>query len=150
MRKIAIVAAVALMLAGCAPVSTRVTVLDPALALAPTERVVILLAPATRPHVPVALIEARGLAAGSEGELLEAARREAARLGADAVVRLSVEKTVRPPLEIYDPVFSPFYSRYALRAGGHFYPPYLGQYRMVGGGTALTLKALAIKYEVGN
>lgn len=149
MRRITMAAA-GLLLFGCASVSTRVTLLDPARPLAPSERVVILIEPPTRPHVTLALIEARGLAGGSEGELLEAARRDAARLGADAVVRLSVDKTVLPPLEIYDPVFSPFYSRYALRAGAYAYPPYLGQYRMVGGGTALTLRALAIKYETGN
>jgi hypothetical protein len=147
MRKIVMAAAAGLVLTGCATVSTRVTLLDPALALAPTERVEILLEPATRPHVTIALIESRGIVGETEGELLEAARQEAARVGADAVVKLSVTRTVRPPLEIYDPVFSPFYSRYALRAGTQWYPPYLGHYRRVGGGEALTLTALAIKYD---
>ncbi len=139
--------AAALLIAGCASVTTRVTLLDPSVARAPAQDVEILLEPATRPHVAVALIEARGMVGGSEGELLEAARRDAVRLGADAVVRIAVDEIVRPPLDIYDPVFSPFYSRYALRAGAQVYPPYLGHYRRVGGGTALTLRALAIKYQ---
>ena len=147
MRQIAIVVGAGLMLASCASVSTRVTLLDPAVTLAPAQGVVILLEPATRPHLALALIEARGLPGGNEGELLEAARGEAARIGADAVVRLSVDKTVLPPVEIYDPVFSPFYSRYALHAGTRWYPPYLGHYRWIGGGEELTLRALAIKYD---
>jgi hypothetical protein len=145
-RRIATGAA-ALLLAGCASVTTQVTLLDPSVARAPAQDVEILLEPATRPHVTIALIESRGIVGETEGELLEAARQEAARVGADAVVKLSVTRTVRPPLEIYDPVFSPFYSRYALRAGTQWYPPYLGHYRRVGGGEALTLTALAIKYD---
>lgn len=146
MRDIAIGATV-LLITGCATVETQVTLLDPSVARAPTREVAILLEPAKRPHVSIALIEARGIAGTTEGELLEAARREAALAGGDAVVRLSVTEAMRPPMYIYDPVFSPYYSRYGLYAGTYLYPPYLGHYRPIGGGIELTLKALAIKYD---
>lgn len=145
MRNIAVNVA-ALLIVGCATVETQVTLLDPSAARAPATDVAILLEPATRPHVSIALIEVRGISGTTEGELLAAARGEAARIGADAVVRLSVTETQQPPMYIYDPVFSPYYSRYGLRAGTYFYPPYLGYYRPVGGGTERTLKALAIRY----
>ena len=140
-------AAVAGLLSGCAAVSTRVVPLDPSLTLAPTERVEILLEKPRRPYTQLALLESRGIAGGSESELLEDAREKARTLGADAIVRLELEKTVLPPVVVYDPPFAPFYYGYPFRRFPHFHPPYFGEYRVLGGGTVYTLKTLAIKYE---
>ena len=140
-------AAVAGLLSGCAAVSTRVVPLDLSLTLAPTERVEILLEKPRRPYTQLALLESRGIAGGSESELLEDAREKARTLGADAIVRLELEKTVLPPVVVYDPPFAPFYYGYPFRRYPHFHPPYFGEYRVLGGGTVYTLKTLAIKYE---
>ena len=75
-------------LGGCASVATQITLLDSARQYAPTQNVVLLLDYPPQPHVKIALIEAQGMAGGSEAELLEAARKKAQALGADAVVRL--------------------------------------------------------------
>jgi hypothetical protein len=140
-------AAVAGLLSGCAAVSTQVVPLDPSLTLAPTERVEILLEKPRRPYTELALLESRGIAGGSESELLEDARDKARTLGADAIVRLELEKTVLPPVVVYDPPFAPFYYGYPFRRYPHFHPPYFGEYRVLAGGTVYTLKTLAIKYE---
>jgi hypothetical protein len=140
-------AAVAGLLSGCAAVSTQVVPLDPSLTLAPTERVEILLEKPRRPYTELALLESRGIAGGSESELLEDARDKARTLGADAIVRLELEKTVLPPVVVYDPPFAPFYYGYPFRRYPHFHPPYFGEYRALAGGTVYTLKTLAIKYE---
>ncbi len=134
-----------LMMSGCATVSTRVVPLDPALKLAPSQRVEILLEKPQRPHTEIALLESRGVAGGGEAELLEDARRTAQALGADAIVRIEVEKTMQPPVAVYDPFYSPFYSPYLLYRYPYF-GRYHGEYRLIGGGTVYTLKALAIKY----
>lgn len=134
-----------LLISGCATVSTRVVPLDPALKLAPSQRVEILLEKPQRPHTQIALIESRGVAGVGEAELLEDARRTAQALGADAIVRIEVEKTIQPPVAVYDPFYSPFYSRYSLYRYPYLWP-YYGEYRLIGGGTVYTLKALAIKY----
>jgi hypothetical protein len=100
-------------LAGCASVATQIILLDPARPYAPTQNVVLLLDYPQQPHVKIALIEAQGMAGGSESELLEAARKKAQALGADAVVRLEVTSVYRPPVRVYDPWYgNPFYSRY--------------------------------------
>jgi hypothetical protein len=140
-------AAVAGLLSGCAAVSTQVVPLDPSLTLAPTERVEILLEKPRRPYTELALLESRGIAGGSESELLDDARDKARTLGADAIVRLELEKTVLPPVVVYDPPFAPFYYGYPFRRYPHFHPPYFGEYRVLAGGTVYTLKTLAIKYE---
>ena len=135
----------ALVVAGCAAVSTRVVPLDPALKFAPSQHVEILLDKPRRPYTQIALLESRGMVGGGESELLEDAREKARALGADAIIRLEVEKTVQPPVAIYDPVDSPFNPRYALYRYPYFWPHY-GEHRAIGGGTVYTLKALAIKY----
>ena len=139
-------ALVALVIVGCATVTTRVVPLDPALKFAPTQRVEILLEKPPRPYTGIALLESRGMVGGDESELLEDAREKARALGADAIIRLEVEKTVQQPVAIYDPPYSPFFPQYSLFHYPHFHPPYYGGYRMIGGGTLYTLKALAIKY----
>jgi hypothetical protein len=140
-------------LAGCASVATTVTLLDPAQKFAPTERVAILLEYPPQPHVKVAMIEARGMAGGSEAELLEDARRKAQAIGADAVVRLEVTAIYQPPVRVYDPWYgNPFYSRYRYPYGPFGYYPFAygpypySDYRWVGGGEVQTLKAVAIRY----
>ena len=136
----------ALLVAGCATVSTRVVPLDPALKFAPSQRVEILLEKPRRPYTRIALLESRGVAGGGEAELLEDAREKAQALGADAIIRLEVEKTIQPPITIYDPPYSPFFYGPSFHRYPYFYPPYYGEYRVIGGGTLYTLKALAIKY----
>lgn len=138
-------ALVALVIVGCATVSTRVVPLDPALKFAPSQRVEILLEKPPRPYTGIALLESRGMVGGGESELLEDAREKARALGADAIIRLEVEKTLQPPVAIYDPPYSPFHPRYALYRYPYFWPHY-GEHRAIGGGTVYTLKALAIKY----
>ena len=135
-----------LVIVACATVSTRVVPLDPALKLAPSQRVEILLEKPQRPHTQIALLESRGMVGGGESELLEDAREKARALGADAIIRLEVEKTLQPPVAIYDPPYSPFFPHYSLYRYPYFYPPYYGGYRVIGGGTIYTLRALAIKY----
>ena len=77
---------------------------------------------------------------------LEDAREKAQALGADAIVRLELEKTVQQPVAIYDPIYSPFFPPYSLYRYPYFFSPYSGGYRVIGGGTLYTLRALAIKY----
>jgi len=148
-----ILALAVLTLAGCASVSTEITVLDPAQKFAPTEHVVILFEYPPQPYVKVALIEAQGLAGGSESEVLEEARKRARALGADAIVRLEVAAVYHPPVRVYDPAYSNmFYPYYRYPYRSFYYPrypyspfPYDG-YRWVGGGDVQTLKAVAIRY----
>jgi hypothetical protein len=142
------------LLAGCASVTTDVTVLDRAQKYAPTEYAAILLEFPERPYAKIALIEARGTIGGSEAELLEDARKKAQALGADAVVRLEVIATVLPPTPYYVPAYPyyGFYSRYSYPYRSFYYPPYgyspfpSDYYQWIGGGTVQTLKAVAIKY----
>ena len=79
-------------------------------------------------------------------ELLEDARENARHIGADEIVRLEVEKTVEPPVAVYDPVFSPFLYPHPYRYP-YIYPLFYGEYRLIGGGTVYTLKTIAIKYR---
>jgi hypothetical protein len=135
--------AAALLLAACATVTTHVVRLDPAVQYPPTQNVEVLLHKPQRPYVEIALIESRG---ASEAELLNDAREKAKALGADAIVRLEVERVYHPPVAVYDPWYDPFYFGYR-----HFHPfPYSpdpwGPYRVVGGGYSYVLKAAAIKY----
>ena len=136
----------ALLISGCAAVSTRVVHLDPSRTFAPSQRVEILLEKPRRPYVEIALLESRGAAGGGEAELLKDAREKARALGADAIVRLEIEKTIQPPTTIYDPPYSPFFFGHPFHRYPYFYPPYYGEYRVIGGGTVYTLKTLAIRY----
>src|SRR5688500_2644683 len=94
-------ALLALAMSGCASVATQVTVLDPTQKFAPTQNVAILTEFPARPHVKVALIEAQGTPGGSEGELLEDARKKAQALGADAIVRMEVSSVYQEPMRVY-------------------------------------------------
>jgi hypothetical protein len=145
--------AVALAAGGCASVSTQVTVLEPAQKFAPTQNIPILMDYPARAHAKIALIEVEGTIGGGEGTLLEEARKRAQALGADAVVRTDFSGVYYPPVKVYDPWYGdPFYwhFRYSHRPY-YFYPPGYGpypygEYRWIGGGTAPTLKAMAIRY----
>ena len=144
-------------LAGCASVATHITLLDPARQYAPTQYVGLLLDYPPQPYVKIALIEAQGMAGGSEAELLEDARKKAQALGADAVVRLEVTSVYQPPVRAYDPWYgNPFYSRYlypdrAFYMYPYFYGPYpYSDYLWIGGGNVQTLKAVAIKYAAAD
>lgn len=139
-----IAALAAFLVSGCATVSTQVVRLEPGLQLAPSQGVEILFEKPQRLYREIALLESRGMAGDGEVALLQDAREKAQALGADAIVRLEVEKSVYPPVVVYDPFFSPFYSRYELYP--YFYPPYFADYRVIPGGTVYTLKTLAIKY----
>lgn len=136
----------ALLLGACATVSTHVVQLDPALQLAPTTRVEVLLQKPERAHIEIALLESRGT---SEAEMLNDAREKAGTLGADAIVKLETERIYHEPLPVYDPWFDPFYYGY------YPYRPFplrahpWSAYRFVGAGFSYVLKALAIKYREG-
>ena len=139
--------------AGCAAVSTDITVLDPAQKFPPTENVAILFDYPPQPYVKIALIEARGGVGGSESALLDEARKRARALGADAVVRLEVTAAYHPPVRVYDPAYANmFYPYYRYPYRSFYYPPYsyapfpYDGYRWVGGGDVQTLKAVAIRY----
>lgn len=139
--------------AGCASVSTKVTVLDPAQKFAPTRDVVILFDYPPEPYTRLALIESQGVVGGTEAELLDDARKRAATLGANAVVRLEVKSVYYPPMPVYDPTYANlFYSSYRYPYRYYYSAPYpyamfpYDDYRWVGGGEAQTLKAVAIRY----
>lgn len=134
----------ALSATGCASVSTRVVELDPTLKLPPSQRVEILFEKPQRPFRQIALIESRGITDG-EAELLEQARSKARAMGADAIVRIEVEKTQRPPIVIHDPPYSPFH--FGSWFDRYWCPPPAAEHRVFGAVTIFTLKALAIKYE---
>ena len=140
-------------LAGCASVSTEVTVLDPAQKFAPTEQVVILFDFPPQPYLKVALIESQGSVGGSESALFEDARKRARALGADALVRLEVTAIYYPPVPVYDPAYANlFYPRYRYYPFRTFYSPYwyapypYDGYRWIAGGDVQILKAMAIRY----
>lgn len=148
----------AAVLAGCASVTTRVTIIDPAQQYAPTQNVAVLLEIPPQPHSRIALIEAQGTVGGGEAELFEEAHRKAQALGADAIVRVEVISVYQPPVRVYDPWYgNPFYSRYRppYRPFGYHpfgYQPFAygpfpySEYRWVAGGEVKTLKAVAIRY----
>lgn len=135
--------ALTLLLAACATVSTQVVQLNPAQHYAPTQHVEVLLQKPTRPYIDIALLESRG---GSEAELLNDARDKAAALGADAIVKVEIERHFHEPVAVYDPWFDPFYWGYYRYRPFPPFPHPWGPYRVVGGGFSYTLKALAIKY----
>src|SRR4051812_495490 len=141
---VAMLMVTAALLAGCATVSTNVTVLDPAQKLAPTAHASILFEFPPQRYTRIALIEVTGRVGGTESELLEEARKRAAALGADAAVRVEVTSRYEPPVRVYDPIYAdPFYGRYRY---GYGYRAYYGyplypfaafpqnEYRWVGGG----------------
>lgn len=138
----------ALIIGGCATVSTRVVPLAPELKLAPSQSVDILFEKPKRPYREIALLESRGMVGDTEGQLWQDARAKAQALGADALIRLEVDKTIVPPMVVYDPFLSPFYPSFYPHA--HFYPYPFPEYRWIPGGVEYTLKSVAIKYGTGS
>ena len=143
-----LIAAVFLLLSGCATVATEVVQYNPAVQYPPTSSVEVLLQKPARPHVDIALLEARG---GSEAELLNTVREKARTLGANAIVKLETERVYHQPVPVYDPWFDPFFGGW-----GHYrYHPFApfphpwGPYRYVGGGFSYVLKATAIRFLDG-
>ena len=135
----------AVMLGGCAGMSTRVVQLDPARQFPPTQSVEVLLQKPQRPYIEIALLESEGY---SEAELLNDAREKAKTLGADAIVRQELERVYHEPVTVYDPWYDPFYYGYHRRWTPYpYYGSPLGPYRVVGGGYTYVLKTLAIKYS---
>lgn len=135
-------------LGGCATVSTQVVPLNPAQVYPPTQFVEVLLEKPARAHVEIALLESRG---DSEAGLFNHAREKAGALGADAIVRLEIERQVHPPVAVYDPWHDPFYwgpYPYRHRRYSPFFPfhPPLGAYHVLPGGFSYVLKAAAIRY----
>jgi hypothetical protein len=134
-----------LLAAACASVSTQIVPLAPALNLAPSTGVEILLEKPKRPHREIALLESRGMVGDTEADLWQDAREKAQAIGADALVRLEVYRTVHHPIVYYDPFLTPYYSPYYPTP--YFFPNPFPEYRVIPGGVAYTLKSLAIKYE---
>jgi hypothetical protein len=144
--------AAALALSACA-VNTRVVRLNPGQVYPPTQMVEVLLQKPDRPYVEIALLESEGL---SEADLLNDAREKAKALGADAILRQTVERIYHEPTAVYDPFYDPlYYGHYRWRPypfygspWGPAWGPYPYPYRVVGGGYTYVLKAVAIKYTV--
>ena len=136
--------ALALLLAACATVSTRVVEFNPAQRFPPTQHVEVLLQKPARPHLEIALIESRG---DSEAELINDAREKARALGADAIVKIETEREYHPPVAVYDPWYDPFFWGHYRYRPYPFYPHPWGPYRVVGGGYSYTFKGTAIKYR---
>ena len=135
---------VTLLLGACASVSTQVVRLDPAAQFAPTSSVEVLLQKPTRPHVEIALLESRGT---SEAAMLNDAREKAAALGANAIVRIEVERIYHPPVAVYDPWIDPLWYGYHPYRPFGIYPHPWGAYRVVGGGYSYVMKSTAIRYS---
>lgn len=131
------------LLSGCATVATEVVQYHPSVQYPPTQSVEVLLQKPARPHVDIGLIEARG---GSEAELLNTAREKARALGANAIIKLEVERVYHEPVPIYDPWYDPFYFGYYRHRPYPLFPHPWGPYRYVGGGFSYVLKAAAIRY----
>jgi hypothetical protein len=136
---------IALLMAGCATVSTEIVPLSPGLKFAPTASVDILLEKPQRPYREIALLESRGMVGDSEAQLWQDAREKAQALGADALIRVEVHKTMVPPVAVYDPFLTPYYSPFYPTP--YFFPYPFPEYRVFPGGVAYTLKTVAIKYE---
>jgi len=140
--------ALGLALGGCTTVSTQVVPLNPAQVYPPTQFVEVLLEKPTRPHVEIALLESRG---DSEAELFNDARAKAGALGADAIVKVEMQRRFHQPVAVYDPWYDPFYwgpYPYRHRYYSPFapvYPPF-GAYHVLPGGFSYILKAAAIRY----
>ena len=128
--------------------------MEPAQKFPPSEHVSVLFEYPPQPHIKLALIEAQGLPGGTEAELFDDARKRAAALGADAIVRLEITSVHQPPVLLYDPVYDPLlYRHYPYPYGRYYYAPYPSPfyprsgYRWVDGGDVKTLKAMAIRFE---
>lgn len=139
---------ITLLTAGCATVSTEIVPLSPGLKFAPTQNVDILFERPQRPYREIALLESRGMVGDSEVQLWQDARAKAQALGADALLRVDVYKTVVPPMAIYDPFLTPYYSPFYPTPYFFAYP--FPEYRVLPGGVAYTLKTVAIRYEATN
>jgi hypothetical protein len=147
-RSVRCLLAAALLLGGCASVTTHVVQLNPAVQFPPSQHVSVLLQQPTRAHVDIALIESHGT---SEAEMLNDAREKAAAIGADAIVKLETDRQYHAPVAVYDPWYDPAafgyygyrpWSPYPYRWGSPYAP-----YQMVGGGYTYVLTAIAIKYS---
>jgi hypothetical protein len=151
--------AAALTLAGCATVTTQVTVLDPSKPVAIASGTVeILLAEPARPHEKLALLESRGPIGEPEGSLLEDIREKARALGADAVIRTETTPVWHEPVTFVEP-WPPLMAWRGRRfASPFFYDPLWGSH-LYGrstfgwprastwpGGFSYTVKAVAIRY----
>jgi hypothetical protein len=135
------------LLSGCSGVSTQMVELNPAQRFPPTQNVEVLLEKPQRPYIELGLLESRGDFGATEATLLNDAREKARSLGADAILKLEIERLYHPPVTVYDPWYDPLYwSYYRYRRFSPFPDPW-GPYRVVGGGYEYTLKALAIKYK---
>jgi hypothetical protein len=128
----------------CATVTTEVVPLRPGLTLPPTRDVEILLEKPQRPYRELALLESRGWIGDSEAQLWQDAREKARALGADALIRLELHRTVYPPVAYYDPFVTPYYSPFY--PSPYFFPSPFPEYRVFPGGAAYTLKTMAISY----
>jgi len=142
-----------LILGGCAAM-TSVVLLDPGKQYPPAQRpVVILLKPPTEPYIEIAKLESRGFVGEAETVLLEDARVQAAKIGADAIIVLETTSTYQPPVIVHDP-WPPLLPWYHDRWHGYRYwpvPPYYYPYMMepmvFPGGNAYTVRTLAIRYK---
>ena len=146
----ALIAIVALVLAGCAA-TTSVVVLDPTKKYSPSPSVEILLKRPQRPYVEIAKLESRGNVGEPETTVLEDARKRAQEIGADAIIVVDSSSIYQPPIIIYEP-WPPYLPWYHDRWRGYqywYYPPpfpYPFEPRTLPGGNAYTVRSVAIKY----
>lgn len=151
MRTLLVCLVLAVVLSGCASVSTHVAVLDPSRRFEPTQNVIVLLRPPERPFVEIAKLESRGAIGEPETALIEDAREKAKALGAHALVTLETLTHYQPPIAVWEP-WPPGYPWYRDRFSRMHFWPYgpgfpFGEERVLPGGNVLTLRSVAIRFQ---
>lgn len=146
----ALIAIVALLLAGCAA-TTSVVMLDQSKQYAPSASVEILLKAPQRPYIEIAMLESNGVVGEPEPALLEDARKRAQEIGADAIIVVETSSVYQPPVIFYDP-WPPYLPWYHDRWHGYrywYYPPPFAypEVTSLPGGNAYTVRSIAIKYR---
>ena len=116
------------LISGCA--GADVMLVDPSQKYEPTENVQFLLEEPSRPYEMIAVIEAKGSQYNNQSQVVRAARREAEKIGAHAIMPVSTEGRNVAPQMLPNPV-----------AGG---PPIY-----MAGGTQMTMKFTAIRFTDG-
>lgn len=145
-----VLAAALLALGGCAGVRTHVALLEPGIAYAATDSVQVLLRPPERKYREIAKLESQGAVGEPETALIEDLREKARRIGAHAVILEDTTVDRRPPVVLWDPwPPPPMWYPYRWYGRGFWHDPYLFPYdqpRILPGGNAYTVRAIAIRY----
>ena len=149
----ALIALVALWLAGCAA-TTSVVLLDASKQYPPSASVEILLKAPQRDYLEIAKLESTGLIGEPEPKVLEDARMRAQEIGAEAIVVIESSSVYQPPMILQEP-WPPYLPWYHDRWRGYsywYYPPPLLPYypfatTTLPGGYVHTVRSIAIRYR---